>query len=385
MSAVHRHILIMSSWFPNRLDPHVGNFIQRYAALLARNYEVSVIHTIGDRSCKRIEVDEQMIDGVRTVVAYHPVHKTNRLWHWWSQRQALRAAMKRVEDVDLLFAHVLLPRGLQFIKAKHYYNCPLLVLEHASYFRPEMRKKISQVQRTIMKRTSLYIKQLLAVSDVLRKDMKPLFPTTQIELLPNFVQLDLFPLNPEKKEKRRNFVCISTLDPLTKNPEMLFKGFQNAVQNELKSSGTCDLSLTIISDQNTDKWQTWVRDQDLEAYIRFEGPYDWKEIGARMQDFDALILTSDYETFNIGLAEAWLTGMPVIATSVGIAHELPEFLGRQVSKKNDKELGQIIMEFAQGNCIFDPEQIRQHALQYGDEHVLQQLISLFERYFDYHD
>ena len=63
MSAVHRHILILSSWFPNRLDPHVGNFIQRYAALLARNYEVSVIHTIGDRSCKRIEVDEQMIDG----------------------------------------------------------------------------------------------------------------------------------------------------------------------------------------------------------------------------------------------------------------------------------------------------------------------------------
>jgi len=385
MSEVHRHILIMSSWFPNRLDPHVGNFIQRYAALLARNYEVSVVHTIGDRSCKRIEVDEQMTDDVRTVIAYHPVHKTNRLWHWWSQRQALRAAMKRVEDVDLLFAHVLLPRGLQFIKAKHYYNCPLLVLEHASYYRPEMRRKISQVQRTIMKRTSLYIKKLLAVSDVLRKDMKPLFPTTQVDLLPNFVQLDLFPLNPTVKNERRNFVCISTLDPLTKNPEMLFKGFQLAIKRELEQKGHSDLNLTIISDQNTEKWQIWVRDQNLEAHIHFEGPYDWKEIGKRLQDFDALILTSDYETFNIGLAEAWLTGMPVIATSVGIAHELPEFLGRQVSKNDPNELGKIIEQFASGNYNFEPEKIRQHALQYGDEHVLQQLITLFEHYFDYHD
>lgn len=367
------------------MDPHVGNFVQRYATLLARKYEVSVIHTIGDKSCKRVQVDEQMIDGVRTVIAYHPVHKTNRLWHWWSQRQALRAAMKRVEDVDLLFGHVLLPRGLQFVKAKHYYNCPLLVLEHASYYRPEMRRKITQVQRTIMKRTSLYIKQLLAVSEVLRKDMKPLFPTTQIEILPNFVQVDLFPLNAAKKMKRNHFVCISTLDPLTKNPEMLFTGFELAVKSEIKKQGKSDLSLTIISDQNTDKWQSWVRDHNLESHVHFEGPYDWKEIGERLQDFDGLILTSEYETFNIGLVEAWLTGMPVIATSVGIAHELPDFLGTQVAQNNSAELAQAIEQFASGNIEFNPEKIREHALQYGDEHVLKQLTTLFERFFDYHD
>jgi hypothetical protein len=62
----------MSSWYPSRIDPHVGNFVQRFATLLANDYQVSVIHTVADKNCSTINVSDTTIAGVRTVLIYYP-------------------------------------------------------------------------------------------------------------------------------------------------------------------------------------------------------------------------------------------------------------------------------------------------------------------------
>lgn len=385
MTDQNRHILLMSSWFPTRLDPFAGNFIQRFGVLLVQNYQVTVIHTMGDKHLSTYETSDTIIDGVRTVIVYHPISINNKFKHWWHQRKALRKALALVEDVDLLFAHVLLPRGLQFIKAKKHFNCPMLVLEHASYYRPAMRKRLSSFQRTIMKRTSLYIKRLMAVSEVLKKDMRPIFPTTQIDIIPEFVQLEHFKLKATLATEKKKFLHISTLDPLTKNPMLLCEGFKLAVENAFRETESCSISLTIVSDQNTEKWQDWVKEHQLENYISFVGPATWEEIGALVQAHDTLILTSVYETFSIVVVEAWLTGTPVISTSVGVASEMPAFLGKNIEQDNAVDLAKTITAFSNGTYIFDPIAIREHALQFTDERVLNQLKDQFERYFDMHD
>lgn len=385
MTEQNRHILLMSSWFPNRLDPFAGNFIQRFGVLLAQDYQVTVIHTMGDKHLSNYEISDTVIDGVRTIIVYHPISIKNKFKHWWKQRKALRTALALVEDVDLLFAHVLLPRGLQFVKAKKYFNCPMLVLEHASYYRPAMRKRLTSVQRTIMKRTSVYIKRLMAVSEVLKKDMRPIFPTTQIDIIPEFVQLEHFQLKTTLAKEKKKFLHISTLDPLTKNPMLLCEGFKLAVENAIKESGSCDISLTVVSDQNTEKWQEWAKEQELSNYISFVGPATWEEIGAYVQAHDTLILTSVYETFSIVIVEAWLTGTPVISTSVGVASEMPAFLGQNVDQDNAVDLAETITAFSKGEYTFDPAAIREHALQFTDQRVLSQLKEQFERYFDIHD
>lgn len=379
MQEQKRHILLMSSWFPTRLDPFAGNFVQRFGTLLSQEYEVSVIHTMGDKSVKRLELIDEIIDGVRTVIVYHPV-SLNKFNHWWNQRKALRKALRLVEDVDLLFAHVLLPRGLQFVKAKFYYNCPMIVLEHASYYRKTVRKRLTQFQKTILKRTSRYIKQVFAVSEVLASDMKALFPTTKIEIIPNFVEKDFFPAKTNFSVEKKRFLHVSTLDRLTKNPEMLFHGFKDAVK-----SGYPDLQLTVVSDQPTEYWQEWSANEGLSGNIHFVGPSSWKEIGELMKEHDAFLLTSEYETFSIVLAEAWLTGIPVITTSVGIGANLPSELGVNIAQNDPDSLGNELIRFAKGSYTFDSETIRKHALQFTDEVVLQQLKDTFERFFDLHD
>ncbi len=374
MSQHRRHILIMSSWYPNRLDMFVGNFVQRFAELLALDHDVSVIHTLGDKACKTQEIIDEKENGVRVVRAYHPVSK-NKIKHWWNQRKALRACLHLIEDVDLIFAHVLLPRAYQFTKAKNYYHRDLIVLEHASYYRPEMSRRISSLNKQMMKRTSRHVEQFCAVSEILANDMKNVLPTVKPIILPNFVDSDLFQPSERKIEQRTKFLHISTLDSLTKNPELLFEGFYAAHEANPK------ITLTVISDQNTSQWQNWVDAHNLSNAVTWVGPSSWEEIAAEMKNHDCVIITSGYETFNIVIAEAWCCGIPVISTPVGIASNMESSLGVQLNNSTSAELELAIEAVTSGALQFNPKLIREYGLQFSKHKVLEQLKTLFEPHF----
>lgn len=374
-----RHILIMSSWFPNRLDAFVGNFVERFAQLLSAEYQVSVIHTLGDPSCKRLEEEQTHTDGVHTVRVYHPV-SPNKFLHWYWQRKALNKAFEAVEYVDLIFAHVILPRGLQFIRAQRYYHCPLIVMEHASYYREAVSKHFSRLQRTIIKRTSLHINELLACSVFLQQDMKAIFPTTKSTVLPNFVDSSLFYPTKELSGSRHRFLHVSTLDESVKDPEALLRGTAEAI-----AQGYTQLQLTVISDQPSQKWQQVASDLGITGNVTFLGPMSWEEIAEQMRQHDAFVLTSSYETFSIVLAEAWLSGLPVITTPVGIGKDLEPAYGIQIEIGNPASLAKAMTGYMDGHSSFNREIIREKGLEFREENVISQLKTIFERHFDQHD
>ena len=65
-------ILFLSSWFPNKLEPTNGNFVQRHAEAVAMKYEVEILHTIGDFHQKETFIfDDKLINGIRTLVIYY--------------------------------------------------------------------------------------------------------------------------------------------------------------------------------------------------------------------------------------------------------------------------------------------------------------------------
>lgn len=374
-----KHILLMSSWFPNRLDAFVGNFVQRFAQLLTSEYQVSVIHTLGDPACSRIEKEIDESDGVFTVRVYHPVSQ-NKLMHWYWQRRALNTAFNEVEEVDLLFAHVILNRGLQFVRAKHFYHCPLIVMEHASYYRKEISDKFGKLQRGIIKRTSLHINELLACSAFLQEDMKAIFPTTKSTVLPNFVDTELFYPNEVKSTGYNRFLHVSTLDESVKDPETLLNGVALAIK-----AGYSDLQLTVISDQPSDKWQSLAESLEIAGNVTFAGPMSWSEIAEQMRQHDAFLLTSSYETFSIVLAEAWLTGLPTITTPVGIGKDLDPSLGIQIPIGDPQALAEAVQQLIDNSVQFDTSLIREKGLEYSEDNVIAQLKVILERHLVDHE
>lgn len=364
----------MSSWFPNRLDQFVGNFVQRFAELLATEFEVSVVHTMGDKKASALELVETTENNVRIIRAYHPISK-NRFIHWWNQRKALRTALNLIEDVDLIFGHVLLPRAFQFIHAKRHFHRDLVVLEHGSYYRKEISSGIKQFNKQFLKRASRHIELFCAVSPILAEDIKRILPTAKATILPNFVDSNLFKLPADKPESRIRFLHVSTLDLATKDPNLLFEGFKQAY-NKNKA-----ITLTVISDQNTDRWQNWSSENGLDKAISWIGPSGWETVAAEMQKHDCVLVTSTYETFNIVIAEAWSSGLPVISTNVGIAYEMDPLFGIQLTESSPVELAAAIELFTSGALQFNAKTIRKHGLTFSGETVMAQMKDLFEPHF----
>ena len=236
---------------------------------------------------------------------------------------------------------------------------------------------MSSIQRTIIKRVSREINHLIAVSEVLRDDMKSLFPTTKIEVIPNPVDSNCFKQKLNLNASANRFIHVSTLDAATKNPQLLFDGFREAIQkHQLK------IHLTVVSDQPTVEWQNWVNEHELSHCVEFVGPSDWHRIGELMRESDVLIQTSTYETFSIVLAEAWLTGIPVITTSVGIGTNLSSEFGIQIPQNDSVALGNAIAELAADSSRFDSNVLRAKGLEYRNEQVFQQLDTCFEQFLN---
>jgi glycosyltransferase involved in cell wall biosynthesis len=166
------------------------------------------------------------------------------------------------------------------------------------------------------------------------------------------------------------------LDKNTKNPGFLFDGFLNAYLESGKK-----ISLTVVSDQNTDEWERWAKLNSCSDAITFTGPCEWQEISKLIKEHDALILTSEYETFSIVIAEAWLTGTPIISTAVGIAANMTDSLGIKIEHNNIAELKHAILDMMNGKFQFDPYFLRSFGMQFSKESVKNQLIELFNKHF----
>jgi L-malate glycosyltransferase len=371
METNRKHILILSSWYPTRLNKYVGNFVQRQAELIATKYDVTVLFTKADASVQNIEIVKKKVNNVHEIVIYHP--KGNNLFQrYFIQKKAFKTGLKLIKNVDLIHAHVILPKGLQFVTAKKWFNCPLLVTEHGSYFRAEVKKNRRFLDKIILKRLHKQIDKLTSVSEFLKKDLQAEFPKHTIKILPNHIDFDSFIPAQKAVSERTEFLHISTLDEKLKNP----KGIIDACSLLLKE-GKKDFHLTIISDEPYEKWKKYAIENRLSEHISFNGPLEWKELVPFYQKADAFLLFSNYETFSIVIAEAWACGIPVISTPVGIAHQLPSSLGIQVEINNTESLKNAMLSMMQKDVSFDASYIRSQAEQYAEKHVL----SIFDKFY----
>lgn len=368
-----KHILLLSSWYPNRSAPFLGNFVQRQAEILAKEFNVTVLHVVPDSSISEQEWHITERENLTEKIIYYP-----KGTHFFSRKKERDAAflegLQSIENVDLIHGHVLLPNCYLFLRAKNKFNCPLIITEHGSYFRMEKRKKWDLKEKFLLKLVRKNIDQLVAVSEILRQDLQVYFNTEEIVVLPNPTNTALFfPVEKDKKETFE-FLHISTLDPSVKNPE----GILDAVQF-LRGKGYTNFSLTIISDESSLEFQKIAKEKDIEELVKFVGPTQQKELVSYYQKSDAFVLFSDYETFSIVLTEAWACGIPTITTPVGIAQHMPESIGIEVKQKDSLGLA-IALEKVLNGLEFNSSAIREYAMQFSDETVLQQLKNLYQKF-----
>lgn len=363
----------MSSWYPNRDQPFLGNFVQNQAVLLSSIYHVSVVYLHADKNGEAIEVDVIEKDFLKEIRVHYP-KKSNPISSYLIALRALKKGLNVLDEVDLIHGHVMLPKGFLFLKTKAILRKPLIITEHSSVFLQKSKNEMGLRNRLMLQTLVKKADALIAVSDVLKDALLRFFPNERIQIIGNPIKTDLFRLKPTIQSNSVTFLHVSTLDSVNKNP----LGILYAAEMLLKN-GNANFCLRIVSDENYADFETLAKQKGLEKHIEFYGPCSSEELVEHYHQSHAFILFSNHETFSIVIGEAWSCGLPVISTPVGIASHLAYELGIQVNINDSLSLTQAMERIIKGEQ-FDPIAIRNHALQFSEEQILEKIKNLYSRY-----
>src|SRR5687767_9683385 len=113
-----KHILFISSWYPNRNDPTHGIFNRYFAQAAALYNKVSVLHVCSDDAVgDNLEVIETTENNIRSIHVYYK--KLGRLQPLKKYRTVMNAyesgynrIVKECGKPDLMQLNVILPAGM---------------------------------------------------------------------------------------------------------------------------------------------------------------------------------------------------------------------------------------------------------------------------------
>ncbi|XOV68777.1 MAG: glycosyltransferase family 4 protein [Fluviicola sp.] len=365
------HILIVSSWYPNEKNPFLGNFVQRHAQMLSKRYRITVINLICCESSEKNSVTIVQDESVTEIQARYP--KGSKLARFGNRSRVYSDALKKLDAVDLIIGHVLLPHGWMFLHALRVLKCPLFWVEHGSYFRKDRRRLWSPRERLIRRSMVLRASEIIAVSDSLRSDMQRYISSERIKVIGNHVDEAKFTYQEKTGSDTTQFLHVSTLDRNTKNPV----GVVDACEL-LKNEGA-SFHLTIVSDEDASEWTQYAKERQVHDVITFVGPQKWNDMPKFYHNADAFVLNSDYETFSIVLAEALSTGTPVVTTEVGIAPEIPASAKISVKKNTPESLKEGMKQVISGRS-FKHDEIAQLGEKYHSTAILDEWTQLISKY-----
>lgn len=346
-------ILFISSWFPNKLEPTNGNFVQRHAEAVALKHDVEILHTIGDFNQKETFVfDDKIINGIRTLVIYYRNSK-NPVQNFLRRMKAYKIGFSKMQKPELVHGNVLHNNMLFAVYLKKKYKIPFVISEHWTALQEENLGRTSANIKRIAKFIAKHADYIFPVSENLKNSLKMLGIKTPMKVISNVVNTDIFQIRQTDGNESTKFLHVSSLIA-RKRPDKIIE-----TVHQLKVNGY-DVSLEIGGDGDTATLRRLVQKLNAEEYISIFDEISYEEVAEKMQTSDCFILFSDNETQGCVILESYACGKPVIATAVG---GVPEFikpgLGILIEKANEQELYQSMQNFIENKITFNkPEVLR---------------------------
>lgn len=361
-------ILWLVSWYPNRLDPYTGDFIQRHARSVSQYCDVEVIF---------VKKDPQLLPGTSAVVKskngalseqviYYNPRKTNIpladkvlsfLQYKKIYRQAVKQYIQEHGKPAFIHVHVAMNAGLIALWAKRKFKIPYLLTEHWAGYLDEARPNFSDLNFVIRH----YYQQVIRgasecsfVSAYLQQLFKRKFGIQITRVIPNVVDTDVFfPVEKQPAEKLR-FIHVSTM-LYQKNPEAILYALSLLKEN-------FDFEMLLYGPVTVARQQL-ITTLGLEEKVLLKGEVPQDELAKVMQQCDALILYSRFETFGCVLIEANACGVPVIVSDLEVFHEIVEegLNGIFAEGENPEALAETLKQFILQQGHFNKKIIAQAA------------------------
>ncbi|MBL7700647.1 MAG: glycosyltransferase [Ferruginibacter sp.] len=381
-------VLWLASIYPSKLFPYDGDFIQRHAQAVSLFCNIEVLHVVKDekgvvtQDVKEIVTTTNQL--TERIIYYKPgtisIRFVDRFLSSLKYKQLSRNAVKKYlsgnDKPAFLHLHIAMKAGLTAIWAKKKYKIPYLLTEHWGGYLDEAVPSINDynsIYHYYWNRIITGAKASTYVSAYLQKLIEKKYKIQNTVVIPNVVNTDIFyPAQKSPAEKIR-FIHVSTM-VYQKNPEAILQALA-LLKTEFDFEA-------YFYGPVTDAQIKLIEQLGLKQQVLLKGEVPQEELAKTMQQCDALILYSRFETFGCVLIEANACGVPVIVSDLKIFHEIVEEGVNGLFAEGEKPgaLAEKIKEFVAVKNSFDKQTIAATAAEkYNYKKVGQQFFDLYNK------
>ncbi|CAM1372287.1 glycosyltransferase family 4 protein [Tenacibaculum xiamenense] len=348
------HILFLCGWYPSRVLPHNGDFIQRHAEAVGEYNSVSVLHIISDGSLKKdIEIEISKSNSIKTYIAYIKIVK-NPLKKVLLFKKAFKLLLKKIGDFDVVHLNKLYPFGFFALYLKWFLNKPYIISEHWTGYHKPQSNNIGKIERYFTKLITLKSHFICPVSDNLKESMISLGFKGNYHKVPNVVDCNLFKPS-EQKEKIFTIIHASSMNNSHKN----INGILKAVKKF--SIEVSKFQLLLIGD-NSLQYEEEVKNLGLSENVKLLDHQPHSEIALQISKAHVFVLFSNYENLPCVILESFSCGTPVISTDVGgISEYFPDEFGFLIKPKDEKALTDVLLKI-RGSFLFNQRDMHNYAV-----------------------
>lgn len=388
MQLANNNIVWLASWYPSRIKPFDGDFIQRHAKACSLFKRISVIHVVRDEKgviTKDFLIEKNEIGQLTEIIIYYysPRNSIRFIEKLRSEIKYRALFKKAIQDFienkgkpSLIHVHTGMKAGIiarWICKTK---SIPYLVTEHWTGFLSESSSGFSNLPwyyRRMWRKIAQEARMLTVVSEYLKKNIRTQLLNKDMVVIPNVVDTDIF--------SQRNqlssgvvFVHISNLQ-LYKNPSQIIQAYSRIVKHypdsRLEIIGGFDEKLVLL-----------VNEKGIKDNVVFYPEIDQLQLAEHIHNATALILYSHYETFGCVIIEANACGIPVIVSDIPVFHETVtnNFNGIFAKPSDPEHLATIMLQIIKKRSDFDSNSIaKMTAEKYSYEVVGKQFAELYDK------
>ena len=386
-----KKMLWLASWYPSKVDPFTGDFIERHARAASLYSSIHVLHVVKDKSLienkKNLEEKKRYAEGGEATIIYYPspayrfswLEKLHSIYLYLKiHKEYLKNYIREKGKPDGIHVHIGLKAGIAGLFLKFWYQIPYLVSEHWSGLCPEAKPNYSDkpwfyrwLWKTVMKNASGYS----AVSEYLAVAMQNMFSLNKVNVIPNVVDSNMF-FPSGKLVKKARFIYISAIKNYQKNVISILEAAAIMIKR------VPEFSLIIFGEPN-ETAEIYVQTMNLGHAVEFKGLSSQEELRDYIQEAVALILYSRFETFGCVILEANACGKPVIVSDIPVFHENVKSgqTGVFVPLDNPLMLADAMVAVSTGQYQFDPDLIQHWALGHYSFEIVGKL---FAEFYNYH-
>ena len=390
MSKNRYRILHLARWYPNRLDPMPGLFIQRHAEAVALYQDVAVVYAHGlqkELLKTHFEKDISYVNGVETAKIYYQKSNSSFLFkaqiingfrYFKAVNIGIKAVSNNQKHFDLIHIHVLTRLGIWGLFYKWKKGVPFVITEHWTRYLSHSNEFNGSLKRLI---TKLIVKNASFVTTVSRDltnaMLKHGLNNPAYKEIYNVVDSSF--LNVKKTVKPLNtteFVHVSCFTDKHKNISGLLRVIKR-LANERN-----DFHFSLIGDgDDFQKMKNYSKTLEIhDSIIKFTGLLEGHKLAETMSTADALVIFSNYENMPVVINESLSLGIPVFSTDVGgISEMINKDNGRLVPKGDEEAMYRVLKSFLDKEIIFDNNMLeKKYKNAFSPQSVGLQLTNLYE-------